>query len=99
MKALILGLTALAVTASAADAGTPWIKHRQQKQLNKIANGISNGKLTGGETVRLLKGQARVANMRAAAKANDGVVGPLERLAIHGAQTRQSLRIYRLKHN
>lgn len=99
MKALILGLTALAVTASAANAGTPWIKHRQQRQLDKIAHGIASGRLTAGETARLLQGQARVANLRALAKANDGVVGPLERLAIHNAQTRQAFRIYRLKHN
>ena len=99
MKALGLGLTVLMVTASVADAGTPWIKHRQQNQLNRIGNGVASGQLSAGETARLLNGQARIANMRAAAKANDGVVGPVERLLIHGAQNWQSNRIYRLKHN
>ncbi len=99
MKTLILGLTVLAFTAGVADAGTPWIKARQQNQLNRIGNGVSNGSLTAGETARLLNGQARIANLRAAAKANDGVVGPVERLLIHGAQNRQSNRIFRLKHN
>lgn len=97
-KTLILALAAFAVTAGAADAGTPWIKKRQQHQLNKIGRGVASGALTGGETARLLNGQARVANMRANAHA-DGVVTLGERLRIHGAQTRQSLRIYRLKHN
>lgn len=98
VKALILAASALALTAGAADAGTPWIKHRQQHQLNRIGNGVGSGALNAGETARLLNGQARVANLRANAKA-DGVVTLGERLRIHGAQNWQSLRIYHLKHN
>ena len=51
-KTLILALAALAVTAGAADAGTPWIKKRQQHQLNKMGRGVASGALTGGETAR-----------------------------------------------
>ena len=99
MKSIVFGTLIVTVTAGAAQAGTPWIKHRQQHQLTRIGNGITSARLTAGEAARLLNGQVYIANLRAAAKANDGVVGPGERLLIHGAQTWQSLRIYHLKHN
>jgi hypothetical protein len=98
MKKLIIAAAALAVAVSAADAGTPWIKHRQDRQFNKINRGLVTGRLTTGEGLRLLHGQVRVANMRNNAKA-DGVVTLGERLRITGAQTWQGLRIYGLKHN
>ncbi len=98
LGALAAGLAATAFMSSAADAGTPWIKYRQQHQLNRIGNGVSNGSLKPWETNRLLQGQTHISNLRAKARA-DGVVTFGERLRIQGAQSVQGFRIYRLKHN
>jgi len=98
MKVIVLATATLIGTCTLADAGTPWIKHRQHHQLARIGNGVATGALTPSERWRLLAGQARVSALRSAARA-DGVVKPGERIFIHTAQNWQSLRIYHLKHN
>ncbi len=97
-KALIVAVGAVVFATSAAEAGTPWIKYRQNHQLNRIGSGVTNGSLKPGETNRLLQGQTHISNLRAKARA-DGVVTFGERLRIHGAQSVQGFRIYHLKHN
>ena len=98
MKTFIIAATALALTAGAAHAGTPWINKRQKAQHHSIYNGIANGRLTYGEASRLVHGQNRVRAMQARAK-SDGVVTAFERLKLHTALTWQRARIYHLKHN
>jgi uncharacterized membrane protein YebE (DUF533 family) len=79
-------------------AGTPVINQRQANQQNRINQGVASGQLSGNEAARLQRGQARVDNMKANAKA-DGVVTRSERAQIKGAQNVQSNRIYNKKHN
>jgi uncharacterized membrane protein YebE (DUF533 family) len=98
MKRYLIAAVALALTASAADAGTRWINHRQAWQSARINAGIATGRLTPSEVARLNNGQNHVQNLKLAAK-SDGVVTPYERLRIHGALNWQSARIYHLKHN
>jgi hypothetical protein len=98
MKTVILAALALAVTCGTSFAGTPWIDARQNAQSHRIFKGVQSGRLTFGETQKLLQGQARVQNLENQAK-SDGVVTPLERARIHAAQSVQSARIFVKKHN
>lgn len=98
-KSAILALAGmLVVGASAAEAGTPLVNARQSIQAHRIYNGVQSGSLTFRETVKLARGQARVARIEARAKA-DGVVRPWERARLHVAQGVQSARIWAKKHN
>lgn len=98
MKKLILAAATLALTAGAANAGTRFINHRQGWQAARINLGIASGRLTAGETARLLAHQNDIRNLKLAAK-SDGVVTPFERAVIHRQLNVQSGRIFRLKHN
>jgi len=94
-KLLLLVITLVSIPVF---AGTPVINQRQANQQNRINQGVASGQLTGNETARLQRGQARVANMKANAKA-DGVVTRSERAQIRHTQNVQSNRIYNKKHN
>jgi len=98
MKTIIVASLLLAVTSGAAFAGTPWINARQNAQSHRIFKGVQNNQLTYNETVKLAQGQAHVQNLENQAK-SDGIVTPGERARIHVAQTVQSVRIWRKKHN
>jgi hypothetical protein len=98
VKSIVLASLVLAVTSSATFAATPWINARQNAQSHRIFNGVQSGRLTYGETQKLVQGQAHVQNLENQAKA-DGGVTPFERARIHTAQTVQSIRIFRKQHN
>jgi hypothetical protein len=98
MKSFILASVILAVTSGATFAGTPWIDARQNAQSHRIFKGVQSGRLTYGETKKLIHGQMHVQKLENQAKA-DGVVTPLERARIHTAQSVQSARIFWKKHN
>ncbi len=98
MKSIVLASLIVAATAGTSFAGTPWIDARQNAQSHRIFNGVQSGRLTYGETVGLVRGQARIQRMENRAKA-DGVVTPFERARIHTAQSVQSARIFWRKHN
>ena len=98
MKSLVFASLVLAVTSSMTFAATPLINARQNVQAHRIFNGVASGRLTFGETQRLLKGQAHVQRLENKAKA-DGVVTLGERARIHAAQSVQSARIFWRKHN
>jgi hypothetical protein len=98
MRTFVLASLVLAVTSATSFAGTPLIDARQNAQQHRIFKGVQNGDLSFPETQKLLKGQARVQNLKNQAKAN-GVVTPLERARIHAAQNIQSARIFLKKHN
>jgi hypothetical protein len=98
MRTFILASLVLAVTSATSFAGTPLIDARQNAQQHRIFKGVQDGDLSFPETQKLLKGQARVQNLKNQAKAN-GVVTPLERARIHAAQNTQSARIFLKKHN
>jgi len=98
MKTFVYASLVLAATSSTTFAATPWINARQNAQAHRIYNGVTAGRLSFGETQRLLKGQAHVQRLENKAKA-DGVVTLGERARIHAAQSVQSARIFWHKHN
>ena len=69
---------------------------RQANQANRIAKGQATGQLSNQEAARLNAGQAKVAGMKAGAKA-DGKVTRAERAAIQKEQNKQSRRIKKQK--
>jgi uncharacterized membrane protein YebE (DUF533 family) len=98
MKVSRILLIAATLVSIPVFAETPVINQRQANQQNRINQGVASGQLTGNEAARLQRGQARVDNMKANAKA-DGVVTRSERAQIKSAQNVQSNRIYNKKHN
>ena len=99
MKTVLIASLVLATTSATSFAGTPLINARQNAQQNRIYDGVASGELTLNEYQKLQQGQARVQNLKNKARANDGVIGPVERLRIHAAQNVQSARIWTKKHN
>jgi hypothetical protein len=100
MRVLYLTLTLAALTATMAFAqtATPRIERREARQDARIHQGVRTGELTRGEAHRLRAGERHIDRMEARAK-SDGVVTPRERARINRAQTQESRRIHRLKHN
>lgn len=96
---LLIAVIATAITFPAlAQAVTPGIDQRQMNQEQRIDQGIASGQLNQREANRLERGQARVDAMENRAKA-DGVVTARERTRIQHAQSVESKRIYRQKHD
>ncbi len=93
-----VAVLAAAIALPALAQSTPGIDAREARQQVRIEQGINSGQLTPGEAARLERGQQRVHNMEARAKA-DGVVTARERARIGQAQDVQSRKIYRKKHN
>ena len=93
----LLTLAACTVVFTAA-AQTNVVDARQDRQANRIAKGQATGQLSNQEAARLNAGQAKVAGMKAGAKA-DGKVTRAERAAIQKEQNKQSRRIKKQKHD
>ena len=99
MKPLMLAVAALGLTATSALAdSTPYIDHREARQLDRIMDGARDGSLNRHETAQLLRGQERVSQLERQAKA-DGYVSPHERYRIWRAQNFQSRQIWRDRHD
>jgi hypothetical protein len=86
--------------ASVAVAGTndPVVQHREQRQEQRIQQGIRSGELTPGETGRLEAQQAKIKQDEERMKA-DGNLSGKERAKLRREQNRASRNIYRKKHN
>lgn len=84
--------------AASAQTQTNVADARQDRQAQRIAKGQATGQLSKQEAARLNTGQAKVAGMKAGAKA-DGKVTRAERAAIQKEQNKQSRRIKRQKHD
>lgn len=95
---IIAVLLAAAALPALAQTNTPVLDQRQANQEARIQQGVASGELTGREAARLERGQQRVENMEAAAKA-DGVVTKRERVQLQHAQNVQSRRIAAQKHD
>ena len=80
----------------AAQTQTNVADQRQANQASRIAKGQATGQLSNQEAARLKTGQAKVAGMKAGAKA-DGKVTQAERAAIQKEQNKQSRRIKKQK--
>ena len=97
VPAFVLGLSLFPLSAFAQTAA-PGIDQRQQNQEKRIDQGVSSQQLNKRETKRLEKGQAKVNRMENRTK-SDGKVTKKERAKVQTAQTAQSKRIYRQKHD
>ena len=75
------------------------IAERAQHQAVRIKNGVQNGSLTKGETVKLVRQQARIAADVYRAVKDDGHLGPRERNSIRKEQNQASRDIFEAKHN
>lgn len=94
-----LALPVQAQTAPVRNPGaTPGVDKRQANQQQRIEQGVKSGELTTKEAARLEKGQERVQAMEDKAKA-DGKVTAKERERLQHAESQQSQKIYREKHD
>lgn len=75
------------------------INQRQDNQQQRIAKGISTGKLTARETVRLEQQQVRIARYEARSRADGRGLNRAERARLEAKQDRASRNIYRQKHD
>jgi hypothetical protein len=103
MKRITMIIMAVALMVSiagvaAAQSGARSVERRSARQELRIGQGVRAGQLTRRETVRLRQGQRHIRRMEMRARA-DGQIGPRERVRLHRALDRQSVRIWRLKHN
>jgi hypothetical protein len=90
-----LGLLLLSSTASAEGR----IHKRQERQQQRIGQGVESGQLTAGETARLEGREARLNREIRRDRADGGGLSPHERAKIDRQQDRLSRQIYRDKHN
>lgn len=98
-RGFLLGaITALVAVPVSAQTATPGIDARQERQQQRIEQGLASGELTKREAARLEREQARIERHEAAAKA-DGVVTREERRQLHREQHRASRHIAKEKHD
>lgn len=95
--ALVIGASAAALPASAADKFDR-TDVRQAKQTARIQQGIRSGQLTRYELAKLQAQQAHIRHLEKKAE-RDGRISPAERARIEHAQDRASRSIYAEKHD
>jgi hypothetical protein len=95
----------LAATGTGAFAETPLTQaaeqrfdHRQDRQAQRINNGVASGALTAPETRRLDREQGRLNRAETRAEA-DGKITPREAASLEKRQDVASRRIFRQKHD
>jgi len=89
---------AATVTIAGLASAETRIDRRQERQEERIDQGIRSGQLTPHEARVLERGQARVDRMEDRAL-SDGQLSPKDRLRIEHEQNVQSRRIFRQKHD
>jgi hypothetical protein len=94
-KFTIIAAFALALGVSSADAQ---IRHRAQRQHQRIRHGVKSGELTKPEARNLREDQKDLHQDIKLAK-SDGKVTPGERRIIKKEENKDSREIYRKKHN
>ncbi len=82
----------------AAAAPGRWLDRRQQRQEDRIQQGLASGQLTPREARRLQNEQARIRGAERRMRA-DGNLSPQERARLNAMQQRSSQDIYRQRHN
>ncbi|HEY1418653.1 MAG TPA: hypothetical protein VGF41_12150 [Myxococcaceae bacterium] len=92
---MILVVSALSSLAMAAE-----VDRRENRQQERIGQGVESGQLTPGETSRLERQEQRIDNqVKAERAANGGHLTAAERRQVNREQNRESRRIYAAKHN
>jgi hypothetical protein len=102
MKRIIVSIMtgALLVVTGTAAFGDTEIQQRKDNQQQRIANGVSNGSLTAGETSRLENRESNLnKEIHADRKANGGNLTNNEKAQVNRQQNHISNSIYRDKHN
>jgi len=80
--------------------GNNEVDARRQNQQQRIANGISSGRLSAGETARLEKGESAINHeTRTDRQTNGGHLTGSEKAQINHQQNAMSRKIYNKKHN
>ena len=91
---------ALIVGTASASFAEPKVARRQERQQQRIAQGVKSGSLTPNETAHL---ESRETNLNkeihADRQANGGTLTPAERAQVNSQQNHISNAIYRDKHN
>ncbi len=76
------------------------INQRKNAQQQRIANGVSSGQMTAGETSRVERQERGINREERGMRAQDnGHLTSQDRKTIHHQQNQESRRIYRDKHN
>ncbi|MBZ5597067.1 MAG: hypothetical protein LAN83_01985 [Acidobacteriia bacterium] len=76
------------------------VGRREEKQQDRIAQGVNSGQLTAGEASRLEGREGRINNeIKTDRAANGGALTPAERAQVNRQQNHVSKHIYRDKHN
>jgi len=91
-------MAAALTTPVYAQTATPGVDARQERQQQRIDQGVASGELNAREAARLNRQQDRIERMEERAK-SDGVVTNQERRQLNRAQNRASRHIAREKHD
>jgi len=92
---MIVVVSALSSLAMAAE-----VDRRENRQQERIGQGVQSGQLTPGETAHLERQEQRIDNqVKAERAANGGHLTPAERRQVNREENRESRRIYAAKHN
>ena len=92
---MVLVVSALSSLAMAAE-----VDRREDRQQERIGQGVESGQLTPGETARLELQEQRIDNqVKAERAANGGHLTAGERAQVNREENRESRRIYAAKHN
>ena len=92
---MVLVVSALSSLAMAAE-----VDRREDRQQERIGQGVESGQLTPGETARLERQEQRIDNqVKAERAANGGHLTAGERAQVNREENRESRRIYAAKHN
>jgi hypothetical protein len=98
-RAFLVGLIATAAAVPVyAQTATPGVDARQERQEQRIDQGVASGELNQREAARLNRQQDRIEGMEERAKA-DGTVTNQERRQLNRAQNRASRHIAKEKHD
>jgi hypothetical protein len=85
---------------TAPQSGQPTIQQRKENQQDRIANGVSDGQLTAGETSNLEKKESQLNQEERDMKAQDnGHLTSADRTVLNQQQNQLSNQIYQDKHN
>jgi hypothetical protein len=92
---MIVVVSTLSSLAMAAE-----VDRRENRQQERIGQGVESGQLTPGETARLEHQEQRIDNqVKAERAANGGHLTAAERRQVNREENRESRRIYAAKHN
>ena len=98
MKILVKMIVVVSALSSLAMAAE--VDRREDRQQERIGQGVESGQLTPGETARLERQEQRIDNqVKAERAANGGHLTAGERAQVNREENRESRRIYAAKHN